>query len=166
MLLHDSLLALANELSESEGEAYSRRAVSTAYYALFHRLAYEAAQLFFPAAEDAPLHAATVRALDHRTMKQVCQWFAGMATYSRPVNILLADSEVPDAVKAVSRTFTKLQEMRHEADYSLTGDFIASDAQEMCAEAQAAFRALGEDREDPVFRLFLGSLLFANSWRY
>ena len=139
MALHDDLLELAVVLADSENQAASRRSVSTAYYALFHRLAFEAAQLFFPQIADAPLHSATVRALDHRTMKQVCQWFSGAATYGRPVAGLLGGAEVSSSLKRLSRAFIRLQEARHDADYNISSDFSAVDAQKSLAEAQKAF---------------------------
>ena len=165
MRLHDDLLELAVALSASESQASSRRSASTAYYALFHRLAFEAAQLFFPQTADASLQAETVRALDHKTMKQVCQWFSGTATSSKPVRRLLGDTEIPKHLKDLSRAFIRIQEVRHEADYNVAGEIPASEAREMCAEAQAAFVVLDAGCDEPVYRIFLGSLLFANSWR-
>lgn len=165
MALHDELLELAIALSLSESEASARRSASTAYYALFHRMASEAAQLFFPQFSDAALRAETVRALDHRTMRQVCQWFWGSATYNKPVRRLLGDAEIPKSLKELSRAFIRLQEVRHEADYNTSGEISSVDAREMCAEAQAAFLVLDEARDEPVYRIFLGSLLFANLWR-
>ena len=165
MRLHDDLLQLALALSESESQASSRRSASTAYYALFHRLAFEAAQLFFPQLADASLQAETVRALDHKTMKQVCQWFSGSATSNKPVRRLLGDTAIPNQLKELSRAFIRLQEVRHEADYNVEAEIPASEAREMCAQAQAAFLVLDAQRDEPIYRIFLGSLLFANLWR-
>ena len=156
---------LRTHFSISENQASARRSASTAYYALFHRLALEAAQLFFPQPTDAALRAETVRALDHKTMKQVCQWFWGSATYNKPVRRLLGNTEIPKPLKELSRAFIRLQELRHEADYNISGEISPSEAREMCAEAQAAFLVLDEWRDEPIYRIFLGSLLFANSWR-
>ena len=165
MPLHDDLLALATDLADMDNRACSRRSISTAYYALFHRLAFESASLFFPLASDEPLRAATVRALDHRTMKQVCQWFSGSATYNRQVAGLLGPSVVPGSLKTVSRAFILLQDARHDADYNIVSHVTSVEASKSCAEARIAFEALDSGSGDPVFRLFLGSLLFSNSWR-
>lgn len=165
MALHDELLELAETLSGSDNPARARRSISTAYYALFHRLAFEAALLFFPQPSDAPLHAATVRALDHGNMKRVCQWFSGAATYNKQVAGFLRETEVPESLVEVSRAFAKLQEDRHDADYNIALDLTGVEARNCCAQARMAFNCLDEGHVTPVFRLFLGCLLFANAWR-
>lgn len=165
MKLHRELLDLAEELATSDNPAGPRRSVSTAYYALFHLLGDEAATMFFPSASDTLIRVATVRALDHRTMKQVCQWFSGSASFNRPVAAFHQNAPVPEKLKVLGRLFGRLQEARHDADYKPTEDVPWYEAYLLCVEVRKVFESVDELRPDPVYRLFLGSLLFANAWR-
>lgn len=165
MALSDELLELASALSGSTKEGYRRKSISSAYYAVFHRLADESSSLFFPESSDALLHAATARALDHKTMSTVCQGFAGLAILKGQIQQLLGSTEIPDDLRNVSRTFFELQVARHRADYDIRAVVTPTEARKYCLEAKRVFSELDRCREEPVFRLFLGSLLFANAWR-
>jgi len=165
LLLHDELLGLAFALSAATKQAYRRRSISTAYYALFHRLGHDAATLFFPSMPDEPVYTATTRALDHRTMLNVCQGFAGLAVPKGPVRQLMGTVTIPEELRQVSRCFVKLQGLRHRADYDIGAHFSSTDAKERCFEVKYAFADLDKCQSNPAFRLFLACLLFANSWR-
>lgn len=165
MALDEGLLGLAEKWSDSDEQAAIRRSISSAYYALFHHLASEAAKVFFPEQSDKMLHAATVRALDHRTMKSVCLGFAGMANHKRQVEELLCEAEIPEPLYELSRAFVDLQALRQSADYDIATEFTTADAEACCAIAREAFADVALIRGTPVFRLFLGALLFANMWR-
>lgn len=165
MALHDELLELSFALSGSTKQAYQRRSVSSAYYALFHRLAFESSALFFPLPSDALLHAATARALDHKTMSSVCQGFAGLATLKVQIQQLLGPTKVPEDLRSVCRIFFELQVARHRADYDTNAVFTPMEAKKCCIGTKRAFAELDRCRSEPVYRLFLGCLLFANSWR-
>ncbi|MBI2422183.1 MAG: hypothetical protein HYV27_05075 [Candidatus Hydrogenedentes bacterium] len=128
MELHDELLALSEELSSSANQAGIRRSISTAYYALFHKLIHDASLLFFPDPLDAPMRAATARAMAHDTMKQVAQGFCGMGTHKQIVKDLLADREPSSELKTLSKAFVRLQEARHQADYDAAVTFTQNDA--------------------------------------
>ena len=68
-LLEQAFLLL-NKESKNPKQASLRRAVSTAYYALFHLLIQEASANWIR--KDTRDHLA--RAFEHRTMKQACIW--------------------------------------------------------------------------------------------
>ncbi|MBK7760929.1 MAG: hypothetical protein IPI35_31860 [Deltaproteobacteria bacterium] len=74
MSLHDDLLAQASRLARSEPrrpkQASLRRAVSTAYYALFHLLISEGSTVMSPMS-DAKLRVIVARAFQHGAMKAV-----------------------------------------------------------------------------------------------
>lgn len=165
MQLHDELLGLAFFLSASTKQAFRRRSISTAYYALFHRLAHDSATLFFPSSPDAPVFAATTRALDHRTMLNVCQGFAGQSVPKGAVQQLMETVAISDELRQVSRCFVKLQGLRHRADYDVIARFSTTEARERCLDVKSAFADLDKCQSDPAFRLFLACLLFANAWR-
>ncbi len=165
MPLHSELLELAFELANSTKQAHLRRSISSSYYAFFHRLAYESATHFFPHPDDALIHAATTRALDHRTALIVCQSFAGLSVPRGPVKHFIETVAVPNELKQLSRTFVLLQGVRHLADYDVSVQFTSMNALEHCGDVSYAFMDLDKCRSDPAFRLFLACLLFANSWR-
>jgi hypothetical protein len=165
MALHDELLELSFALSGSTKQAYRRRSVSSAYYALFHRLAFESSSLFFPLPSDVLLHAATTRALDHKTMSNVCQGFAGLSVLKGQIQQLLGSTEIPEDLRSVSRLFFELQVARHRADYDIRAVFTPTEAKKYCLGTKRAFTELDRCRAEPVYRLFLGCLLFASSWR-
>lgn len=99
-----------------------RRAVSAAYYALFHDIVSRIAGHLLPAATDAERWAIG-RGLTHGNIKAVCLWVQTPGQ---------AGAQAKDAMKAlalnpdvldVAIAFTALQELRHDADYDHSADF-------------------------------------------
>ena len=89
-----------------------RRAVSTAYYALFHCLAASCADLLVGgsgADRSKPAWEQTYRALEHGIARQRCR--AGTIR------------KFPPAIREFARVFLDLQGKRHQADYASVGDF-------------------------------------------
>lgn len=78
--LHRDLLEQAGHLARKEPkkprQASLRRAVSTAYYALFHLLIAEATVLLLTKTKNKALRHALARAFRHNTMKRVSSEFA------------------------------------------------------------------------------------------
>jgi len=107
-----------------------RRAISSAYYALFHELISQATGRTVGAGPDreADRHAVS-RWYVHAEIKTVCQWTVRRAAgQSVPDSIAhLLDTPPPDLV-AVADAFLALQEARHEADYDHTADVSRRDA--------------------------------------
>lgn len=117
----DWLIRQARELADpghrgQPRNADLRRAVSAAYYALFHHIALEMCRQILPNGTERD-HLAMTRRVQHAAVKQVCNWVGGGSKPPEP----LADSV--DAVKAVSAlvdvavTFPALIEARERADY-------------------------------------------------
>ena len=89
-----------------------RRAVSTAYYALFHCLAASCADLLVGgsgADRSEPAWEQTYRALEHGIVRRRCQ----AATIR----------EFPPGIQHFANAFLDLQRKRHQADYASAGDF-------------------------------------------
>ncbi len=120
MSLHNELLRQARHLATKESrrplQASLRRAVSAAYYALFHLLVDEAVCRMVSARRYA-LRDCLRRAFAHSNMRTVAQQFAGTSVAPRLSPGLQGQSLQPDLVK-VARAFVDLQEARHEADYN------------------------------------------------
>lgn len=89
-----------------------RRAVSTAYYALFHCLAASCADLLVGgsgADRSKPAWEQTYRALEHGIVRRRCQ----AATIR----------EFPPVIQEFAHVFLDLQRKRNQADYASAGDF-------------------------------------------
>ena len=111
-------------------QADLRRSISTAYYALFHALAKDGADLFVGAASSSPgaAWARAYRALDHGFAKNACSQVVGPG--------------FPAPLVRCADTFVTLQEQRHFADYDPTVSFTRPQALLIVDEAEKAIRDL------------------------
>lgn len=93
-----------------------RRAVSTAYYALFHRLSRDAATHLLPngAPED---QLRLARTFGHHGLKKTCGQIAGRQGGIHPHVKTLVASLKSTGIADVAASFCDLQEARHAADY-------------------------------------------------
>ena len=133
--MSQELLAVARSLASPShpepGQAALARAVSTAYYALFHALARTAADsLVGEAATElsAPAWRQTYRALDHGAAKAAC-------THARRLGF-------PADIAACAEIFIELQQSRHDADYDPTFTTTQAEAIAAIADAEAAIEKL------------------------
>jgi hypothetical protein len=107
-MIEDRLLDVAHDLSRRTGrrprEAFMRRAVSTAYYAMFHALARLCAdQLIGGIHAKTAAWARVYRALDHKAAKSVLR--------NKEATGLASE------INAFGEAFALLQERRYQADY-------------------------------------------------
>ncbi len=142
--LSDDFLQHARMLSElNEGKpcrADGRRAVSAAYYSLFHLLI-ESSVEHLAKNWCEPIQIGIHRAYGHKDMKTVCEIFK-LQTLSQKYRFLLADgisTTVPDALKKVACAFIDLQDLRHAADYQISPDIAAEDICRGVLRASEAF---------------------------
>ena len=143
-------------------QAYLRRAVSTAYYAVFHLLSREAASLL---STTHTVHFS--RGFDHGTMKDCCERFypgntapaaAGAGTTLNVQVKNLGALAVPWEVSVVAWNFVQLQGSRHAADYNYTQPVTAGQAATALSRAEQAFLLWGQVANEPVASVFLGVL--------
>jgi uncharacterized protein (UPF0332 family) len=164
MSLHDDLLEQATHLVYREPrrpkQASLRRAISTAYYALFHLLLDEATKML---ASDPSLRRLIGRAFIHDEMRQASISFrsAGLPPHVDAV----CGVPVPPELQHVAEVFVELQEARHEADYNLDRTFIRGNARYLVDRAEQAFRAWERIRSEPIAKVYLASLLLWRRWR-
>ena len=128
-----------------------RRAVSAAYYALFHGLVSEASNLLVRQAERRRSRYLLVyRSFEHGPMLQACR------QVSRPPPRLGISSFGPD-VGSVAAAFETLQSQRHRADYDPQTRFIRNEVEEYIALAHSALEAIGRAprTEREIFLTFL-----------
>ncbi|MBY0502515.1 MAG: hypothetical protein K2X03_01305 [Bryobacteraceae bacterium] len=136
-------------------EASLRRAVSTAYYALFHLLIRSAVFAWAHAEQRAQL----ARMFDHRRMKEASVIILKQIKMknSEPATL---DEVVRMRLWIVAEAFVELQELRHRADYDLAAPFDQLTAAASVALAGEAFKAWVEIKDEPLSQRYLYSLLF------
>ncbi len=141
--MHGELLGLARSLAEqatdSPAQAATRRAVSTAYYAVFHWLVYEAtARMFGAGDERAALRACLARGFAHRTMRNVAAAFADGRAPAKLAPALAGRKPQPELIQ-VARAFYELQQACETADYDMVYAFEPDRAVELIEMAEQAF---------------------------
>jgi len=154
MAYHDDLLGQAFRLVHNEPrnprQASLRRAVSTAYYALFHLLIGEAVANW----SRVNLRAALGRAFDHGVMKAA----SNRIQYKGQFPFAGEDPGAVAALRAVAKTFAQLQEKRHVADYDNTTFWTRTDALAQVKSAEQAFAKWKPIRHEQIAQAYLVSL--------
>jgi uncharacterized protein (UPF0332 family) len=130
-----------------------RRAVSSAYYALFHQLCRDAADHLLPAGSDAQ-KLRLARAFGHREMKGACAWIAGREGNIHQYVEPLVTSLKPTLIADVAASFCDLQEARHRADYDHLANFSKATVAAHVDDAQRAIETLDKARKRDRQALF------------
>lgn len=122
-------------------QSYLRRAVSTAYYAVFHQFTLETSRHLLPQGSVTD-RLALRRSVDHGAIRKVCDWIAnpnGSPEHVRPMVTSLAQD---NSVVTVALSFLDLLEARHRADYDHLNGFSKPAALQHLATAKATVRDL------------------------
>jgi hypothetical protein len=156
------LLEQAEHLSLRERrrpkQASLRRAISAAYYALFHLMVDEATRTLVFRPE---LRGRFVRAFEHADMKQASRAFANpTAQFAASIGGLAIPQELQD----IAAAFVELQEARHEADYNVERSFTRLESRNFVALASRAFANWRAIKQNPVANLYLCALLLWKKW--
>ena len=152
MALSDDLLEQANHLANREPkrprQASLRRAVSTAYYSLFHLLVSSAISQWKSPQQRAQM----ARGFEHRAMKE-----ASKKIPNKQVDP--ADVFVADHLKIVAKAFVELQQHRHAADYSYVEKWSRTEVQSHVDTAADALTSWKIIQNEELARDYLVSLL-------
>jgi uncharacterized protein (UPF0332 family) len=160
MAFADDLLEQANHLANRERrkprQASLRRAVSTAYYALFHLLISEAT-LNWRRPEQRSLLA---RMFEHGKMKAaserqraVCNRFLNSSPPAGP------ELDCARHLLQVAATFFDAQQQRHAADYDNSVQWTRTQVKSRIAAVEEAFESWRAVRDEPDAQAYLISLL-------
>ena len=156
MAFHDDLLDQAIHLvhldPQNPKQASLRRAISTAYYAIFHLLVDEAVSNW------GRHNPGLARAFDHKTMKIASLRFLDPNEFP----FLGEDRKVVASLRLVAKSFAELQENRHIADYDNTTFWIATDALTLVKSAERALAGWRTIRVELIAQDYLVALLFKN----
>ena len=160
MAYADDLLDLARHLANLEPanprQACLRRAVSTAYYALFHLLIAEAG-LNWARPE---LRSQLGRVFGHGKMKSASKdTRSELETRLRNATAGSQEAVVFDHLRRVAGTFILAQQKREEADYDTGKEWTQTDVLTLIDVVADAFGNWQEIREEPVAQAYLVSLL-------
>jgi uncharacterized protein (UPF0332 family) len=153
MAYHDDLLAHALELVHISppSQLTLRRAVSAAYYAVFHLLIFEATSNWGHTA----LRTSLARAFEHGTMKTASNRILDTKKFPFPGE----DQTVVERLRFVAQTFSQLQEDRHFADYNLTEELDPAEALAQVKAAETIFSTWPSIRGRQIAQAYLVSLL-------
>ena len=153
MAYHDDLLAHALEFVHRSPptQLSLRRAVSAAYYAVFHFLISEATSNW----GNVSLRTALGRAYDHGVMKTASNRILDKERFP----FTGQDATVVRNLRFVGRSFSQLQEAREFADYNLTKDLDPAEALAQVRSAEEIFNAWPSIRGQQIAQAYLVSLL-------
>jgi len=156
----DDLLEQAKHLANRERtrprQASLRRAVSTAYYALFHLLVREAT-LNWKRADQRALFA---RFFEHGKMKAASEKRLGeISAYFKTNPPQGHDFDCATHLGRVTDAFSQAQQLRHSADYDNSRIWQRGDVQKLIDRVEAAFQSWHRIREEPAAQSYLISLL-------
>ena len=129
---------LANKEPTDPKQASLRRAVSAAYYALFHLLVDEAVSKWAIERQRSIL----ARTFEHGKMKGICDEVLKSVT---------GGSSLPPELHTVAENFIQLQQHRHTADYDNSKQWSRTDVLNVLTLATDAFNAWL--RSEPRMRL-------------
>ena len=155
MAYHDELLQQANELVHKNQnhptQADLRRSVSSAYYALFHLLIFEACLNWSNDISRPGL----ARMFDHSVMKRASR----KVTDASKMPYAGEDPAVVDKLRSFAGLFVQLQEQRHEADYNIKDAWTLTQSLKEMLAANRAFVTWQEIRTEKISQDYLVSLL-------
>lgn len=128
-----TLLNAASEETDTEqSQTHLKRAVSTAYYAMFHSVCANAAALLPDAISEPAASAAWLQAYrgpEHTHVRNQCRNASLMAAF-------------PPDIRSFAQNFVQIQSYRNQADYNPRSDFSRSDALEIIDDAERAINQL------------------------
>ena len=169
----DDLLALASKMANYKKadlqDARSRKAISAAYYALFHLLLEHAAAKLV---SHPGVRKLVGRAYSHTDMVKTARTFRS-GSDALPNHLKspfgMTFPNMPAEIVNVANAFIELQEARQDADYDQLKEFSRADAKRVANRAALAFTdwnrigAMPEHRD--ICELFLASLLLGDRWK-
>ncbi len=160
MGLAQDLLRQADHLTEYEGidpsQASLRRAVSTAYYALFHLLVEEGALRWTGSPEG---RIGFERGFNHGSMRTISEKFARSVWKDWHAKV----PTIPKSLKEVALAFMTLQDQRHKADYNNSHVWTVTDAKNEIKLAERAFEAWESIRTDSMAGNYLLAMLLGKA---
>lgn len=133
-LLDVSKLLVGVGRKGAPSQVFLRRAVSTAYYAVFHALVGRSKRR-------TTRYSLLYRAFEHGRMREICENLDKDALGKRAKSAL-GVSVLDQDLREVAATFVFLQQQRHWADYAPQGRTSRADVADMVDQAEVAIARL------------------------
>ena len=161
MKFHEELLDQAKHLLErhegSSQQADLRRAVSTAYYAIFHFMIAESCRRFLgDDPQNEQLRQVLTRAFVHEEMATTSKTFM---SGTLPEGMRGQFPIIPPGLKVFSYAFVQLQDRRYSADYDLSFQFKRKDVEVLIKTAEDVILDWKLIEDHPTTHLYLVMLL-------
>jgi len=165
--MHEDLFAQAEMLAKVDArkpkQVNLRRAVSSAYYALFHFLVEESCSLIFGRQHGQAVYRYTLgRAFVHNVMKQASVSFAGGTLKDAIIKGLPRDAAgkypIRASIREIAVVFKELQEQRNHADYDRNERFERSEVLMLIEQAQDVIANFSALPDSDGKRFFLACL--------
>lgn len=161
MAFPEDLLEQAQHLARRElkrpKQASLRRAVSTAYYALFHMLIAEAVRNWKRPKERTTL----ARMFDHGIMRRACdRKRSDLDAYFKTNPPAAPPRTAAKHLHLIAVTFILMQQDRHTADYDGSKKWMRTDTLAKVDSVALAFQSWKAVRNDATAQDFLVTLLF------
>lgn len=157
MAYANDLLELSREMAnlrpDKAHQPSLRRALSTAYYALFHLLISDAVS----SCSEPQLRAALSRMFDHGPMRQASDRKASELSEQRSPEG--SEGRVKYHLYNVAETFRQAHHNRNEADYNLVREWQHNEVSLLIEEVADAFNSWNEIRGEQAARDYLISML-------
>jgi len=121
-----------HETDAEQAQTHLRRAVSTAYYAVFHSVCGNASELLNDASGDpvtGPAWIQAYRGPEHTHVRNQCRNASLMASF-------------PSEIRDFAQTFVRLQSYRNQADYNPLSDFRDAEVARIIDDAEDAINRL------------------------
>lgn len=166
-----SLVSQASRLLEKRqgrpNSADVRRAVSNAYYALFHHITDGAIDLLLGKSVDLVVRGYFSRSFNHGTMKNVCEKVEKGASPDRNKAIIesLPGKRFSGPIIEIAKNFVILQKARHDADYAINYNYRLVDAKSelnMAIATITSFELAKQNSPDELLK-FCSLLLLAKN---
>jgi uncharacterized protein (UPF0332 family) len=149
-LIHQAIFLSELDLPQEPKQVNLRRAVSAAYYGLFHLLTTEAARNW----KHERQRDRFARMFEHGRMKA-----SSSRISSRPLPVDPAEIPIATDLKLVADSFVKLQQARHTADYDNTKVWSRTQVWDFIVDAEDAMTAWSNIREKQMAQDYLLDLL-------
>lgn len=140
-------------------QADVRRAISAAYYGVFHAIITQGVNLFVGATnQNSKNYGLAYRSVDHAWLRELCREVQ-KPTLPNRYRLYEPNNGFGPNIQAFAIALVDLQEKRHVADYDITATMRQSDAVLAVKTARAALRRFSKASKTRR-NLFLGLLLF------
>jgi len=160
----EKFLELAESLIRLERnrprQATLRRAISTAYYAVFHLLVTDYTALF---SSDPNVQSMLGRTIKHNDIDASARDF-NRVSFKLPSSLDNSGITNSNELIAVANAFIELQEHRHDADYDLALSYTRDEAQLIVNIARTSFTNWRIARTTPAATIFLACFQLKKSW--